>query len=221
MRYGFNEKGLMKAIKYAIYSILYLSLFIVPFILFGGQVEAFSAVFLVGDTQDSVVILVAALLLAGDPVLPTPSSVVATLLAARIGFLPAAVVNGLALSLACVIGYGIGRGGSAALSQAGRGLPAPLVSWMQRYGLVAALLCRPIPVLAEASLILAGAARHAPVRLLAWCSATQIVLGTAYAFAGSGWGEERWNAAAILAGSVGIPLAAGVFVWVSAMLARP
>lgn len=207
-------------VKYIAIGILYLSAFIVPFILFGGYFDAFAHAYISGSASDGIVSLVAGLLLAGDPVLPTPSSVVATLLAARIGFLPAAAVNGLALSAACWLGYAIGRGGGAALARTGRGLPAPFVAWVQRYGLVATLLCRPVPVLAEASLILAGAARHEPVRLLAWCSLTQIALGAAYAYAGSGWGEGEWDTAAVLAGSVGIPVAAALFVWLSVMLAQ-
>ncbi|MEQ8405441.1 MAG: VTT domain-containing protein [Oceanicaulis sp.] len=206
--------------KYFAFSLLFLALFIVPFILFGDDMERFAQAFLPGDSGDAMVILVAALLLAGDPVLPTPSSVVATLLGARIGFLPAALVNGVALSLACAVGYGVGRSGGAGLARAGRGLPPGFAAWVRRYGLVAALLCRPVPVLAEASLILAGAARHEPVRLLAWCAVTQMALGAAYAYAGSGWGEGRWDAAAILAGSVGIPVAAGLAVAVSLFLSR-
>ena len=205
-------------LKYIFLSALYLSAFVVPFILFGGHFESFARTYLSGDASVAMMSVVAGLLLAGDPVLPTPSSVVATLLAARIGFLPAAAVNGLALSAACWFGYLIGRGGGAALARAGRGLPAPFVVWVQKYGLVAALLCRPVPVLAEASLILAGAARHKPVRLLTWCSVTQVVLGAAYAYAGSGWGSGRWDTVAVLAGSVGIPVAAAAIVWLSVVL---
>ncbi|MBO6527960.1 VTT domain-containing protein [Erythrobacter sp.] len=204
-------------LKYAGFSILYLSLFIIPFVLFGKQIETSWGAFFRSNSNDTIVAFVAGLLLAGDPVLPTPSSVIATLLATRIGFWPAALVNGLALSAACLIGYAIGWGGGGALSQRGISLPAEFVAWVQRYGLVAVLLCRPVPVLAEASLILAGAARHEPVKLLVWCCATQLILGLAYAFAGSGWGNDRWDSTAILAGSVGIPVTAAVIVLVSVL----
>ncbi|WP_298468553.1 VTT domain-containing protein [uncultured Erythrobacter sp.] len=204
-----------QTLKYSGYAALYLSLFIIPFILFGKQIEEFAQVFLTGNGGDHVVTFVAALLLAGDPVLPTPSSVIATLLATRIGFLPAALVNGLSLSAACVIGYVIGRSGGEAFAKMGRTLPAGFVEWVRRHGLIATLLCRPVPVLAEASLILAGAAQHEPRRLLAWCCMTQMILGAAYAFAGSGWGEGQWNGTAILIGSVGIPVAAAFIVFCS------
>lgn len=205
----------IQAFKYTGFALFYLSLFIIPFILFGKQVEEFAQVFLTDNEKDGIVTLVAALLLAGDPILPTPSSVVATLLATRIGFVPAALVNGLSLSAACFVGYAIGRSGSEVFSKTGRHLPDGFVTWVQRHGLVATLLCRPVPVLAEASLILAGAARHEPWRLLAWCCSTQMILGAAYAFAGSGWGQGQWNSMAILFGSFGIPVIAALSVFVT------
>lgn len=207
-------------LKYTLNSALFFSVLIAPFVLFGERMEDFTRSFLQGSDADLPAMLLAGALLAGDPVLPTPSSVVATLLAARTGFGPAAVVNALALSLASVFGYFLGRGGGAAMARFGHGLPAGFVDWVGRHGLVAVLLCRPVPVLAEASLILAGAAGHEPRRLLAWCCITQTMLGIIYAFVGSGWGEGRWDSAAIFAGSVGIPLVAAAIVGASILLAR-
>ena len=203
------------ALKYSGHTVLYLSLFIIPFVLFGNLFEEFAQVFLNSGNSDAAVTFVAALLLAGDPVLPTPSSVVATLLATRIGLIPAAIVNGAALSAACILGYIIGRFGAGAFARHGKRLPQGFVEWVKRHGLVATLLCRPVPVLAEASLIMAGAAKHEPVRLLGWCCVTQMALGAAYAFAGSGWGNGEWNSLAILVGSVGIPVIAALVVFVS------
>lgn len=197
-------------------SVLFLFLFIIPFLLFGRSMEEFARSFLETDGNDGLAMLVAGALLAGDPVLPTPSSVIATLLAAKTGFWAAAIVNSVSLSLACVIGFALGRGGGAAMASVGHGLPSGFVDWVGRHGLVAVMLCRPVPVLAEASLILAGAARHEPQRLLTWCCLSQVVLGFTYAFAGSGWGQGGWNNAAILAGSVGIPLIAALVIVVSA-----
>lgn len=199
-------------------AMLFLGALIAPFLLFGAQFEVFARHLLAGPGSDGLAIAVAGLLLAGDPVLPTPSSLVATLLAAKVGFVAAAITNAASLSLACVLGYWLGRGGGHALRRVGRDLPPGLVRWIQRGGLMAVLLCRPVPVLAEASLILAGAAGHEPRRLLAWCCATQVLLGTAYAYAGSGWGHGEWHGAAVFAGSVLIPLGGAAIVGVSMLL---
>lgn len=206
--------------RYVLFSTLFLSLFIVPFLLFGQSIEAFAKSQFDGRLNDGAAMLLAGTLLAADPVLPTPSSIVATLLAAKVGFVPAAIVNALALSLACIFGYWLGRGGSRTFSLLGRRLPAGFANWVQKYGLVAVLLCRPVPVLAEASLILAGAANHKPGRLLAWCCVTQTALGTAYAYSGSGWGEGRWDDVALFTGAVLIPIAGAVVVAISLLLSR-
>jgi membrane protein DedA with SNARE-associated domain len=201
-------------------SLLFLSLFIIPFVLLGQRTEEFARSFLENDGNDKLAMLVAGALLAGDPVLPTPSSVVGTMLAAKTGFWPAALVNAFSLSLACVIGFALGRGGGAAMARVGRDFPPEFVDWVRRHGLVAVLLCRPVPVLAEASLILAGAAKHEPRRLLLWCSILQTCLGVTYAFVGSGWGQGSWDNVAIIVGSVGIPVLAAIIVAISISLTR-
>lgn len=207
-----------KSLKYAMISALFLSLLIVPYLVFGATIEAFAVRFFDSGASNAFAMLVAGALLASDPVLPIPSSVIATLLATKVGFWPAGLVNAVSLSLACVFAYVLGRGGGAALERLGRTLPPGFARWTERHGLVAVLLCRPVPVLAEASLILAGAAGHEPRRLLGWSALTQVALGFAYAFAGSGWGAGEWNTAAILAGSVGIPVLSALIVLV---LIRP
>lgn len=193
-------------------SVLFLSLFIIPYLLFGHRVETFARSLIEKDGDDGLAMLVAGALLAGDPVLPTPSSMVATLLAAKVGFWPAAIVNSISLSLGCGFGFALGRVSGEVLARTGRRLPAGFVEWVQRHGVLAVLICRPVPVLAEASLIVAGAARHEPRLLLAWCCASQVLLGAAYAFAGSGWGSGEWNSVAVLFGSVVIPLVGAAIV---------
>lgn len=198
--------------KHVVLSALFLSSFIIPFVVFGHTLEQFARAFLAKDQDDLMAMLLAGSLLAADAVLPTPSSVIATLLAAKTGFWPAALVNAFSLSLGCVVAFLLGRGGGAAMARTGRALPPGFVDWVQRHGLVAVLLCRPVPVLAEASLIVAGAARHEPRLLLAWCCASQTLLGVAYAFAGSGWGSGHWNNFAVLFGAVVAPLSGAAIV---------
>ncbi len=210
----------IKAARMALYTALFLSLFIVPFLFFGASLEAYSVAFFTTDAQAEAAMAVSFVLLAGDPVLPTPSSVIATLLAGKVGFGMAALINAIALSLASVIGYGLGRSGGKALHRVGRGLPKGFVDWIERNGLIAVLLCRPVPVLSEASLVIAGAARYPARSLLIWCCVLQSLLGIAYAFAGSGWGRHEWDSVAVLAGSVGLPMAGAFIVVFAARGAR-
>ena len=212
MRVVTTARALMRYAGYILSGMLFLSVFIVPFLVFGTPLESFARTALESERADFAAAAVAFVLLAGDPFLPTPSSVIATLLAARIGFVGGAMVNAAALSVACILGYALGRVGGWAMSRTGRRLPRGFSDWVGRHGLIAVLLCRPVPVLAEASLVIAGAAGHPARRLLLWCCAVQSVLGIAYAFAGSGWGRGDWDEVAVMAGSVGVPLLGAIVV---------
>ncbi len=188
------------------------SLFIVPFLLFGSSVERFSRGYFDGGHESWASMLMGGSLLAADPVLPVPSSIVATLLAARVGFAAAAITNAVALSLGCVFGYYLGRSGGWVWQRGGRTIPEGFARWVRRYGIAAVVLCRPVPILAEASLMIAGAAKVEIRPLLAWCVLTQVALGAAYAFAGSGWGNDRWDGWAVFAGAVALPALGGAVV---------
>lgn len=209
-----------RVVVVVVVTILFLLPFLVPFLIFGEALERFVRALLTGPAADWLAMLVAGVLLAGDAVLPTPSSVVATLLATKVGFWSAAVVNAVALSIAAAVGYALGRAGGAGLDRVRRGLPPGFAAWVRRHGLVAVLLCRPVPVLSEASLVLAGAARADARPLLIWCTVLQSALGLAYAYAGSGWGQGRIDATAIVTGAVLLPLGAAVVAGMVAFVAR-
>ena len=196
-------------------TIAFLTAFILPFVIFGDWLERFSEGLATPDVGDGFAMLAAFLLLAGDPVLPTPSSIVATLVAAKVGFAEGFVVNLAGLSVACVFGYWLGRTGGWALDRTALHLPRGLIDWIARHGLVAVLLCRPVPVLAEASLVLAGAAGYPAKRLLAWACAVQIPVA-----AGSGWGSGEWITPAILVGTVGVPIAGALALVVAMKLSH-
>ncbi len=187
-------------------------LFIVPFLLFGPWFEEATRAFFERGHQPGVMMAFAGVLLAADPVLPIPSSVIATLLAAEVGLVPAAITNSVALSLACVFGYYVGRSGGWAWERSGRTIPDGFAHWVRRYGIAAVLLCRPVPILAEASLMIAGAAQVKARPLLIACVLTQVALGTAYAFAGSGWGTDQWNGLAVFLGAIALPTLGGIVV---------
>ena len=93
--------------------------------------------------------LVGAGVLACDVLLPIPSSIVATLLGARLGLAWGFAWGVLGLSAGHALGYGIGR---LVPARATAELPA-----LSTFPLV--LLTRPVPVLAEAAAIGAGALR--------------------------------------------------------------
>lgn len=118
---------------------------------------------------------VGAALLAADVVLPLPSSLVGTMLGARLGLaagFAAAFAGLMAGQLAAfALARRVGAGRSAELPQA----PA----------LAVLFLSRPVPVLAEAVVIAAGAARLDWPRFLLGCTAGNAVYAAALALNGS------------------------------------
>ncbi len=88
-------------------------------------------------------------LLAADILLPVPSSIVGTMLGARLGFLAGVGWTWCGLMLASLLGYG-----------AGRLLPVRTTTDLpQLPSLLVLFLSRPVPVLAEAASFTAGAGR--------------------------------------------------------------
>ena len=127
-------------------------------------------------------------LLVVDVVLPVPSSVVMLAHGALFGVVPGAALSLLGRTGNAVVGVLIGRGAGGFLgrrtvrragSDGGRG--ARLV---RRWGLTAVVLTRPVPVLAESTLVAAGAMGLRPVRVIGAAVVGALPEAVLYAVAG-------------------------------------
>lgn len=126
-------------------------------------------------------------LLAGDVVLPVPSSLVSVFAGAAFGWLKGAVVIWIGMSLGCVAGYALGVSagrllalrvvGEAELSRAGR--------LFERLGPAALIVTRAVPVLAEAGTLAAGAARMPLPRFMVSTGLANAAVAAAYAGVGA------------------------------------
>ena len=206
----------------AIVAIGLLLLFVLlPYLFFGSAIEHWSARHLTGASLS--VSGAGVFLLALDVVLPVPSSVVATAMGAWLGAGAGTLVNAIGLTLGCVIGLAVGRGAApAARRLLGGDGQAGFEAWVARYGIAALILCRPVPVLAEASVIALGAGRGRIGPLLAAALLADLALGAVYAFAGAARGPEALPGAPALAAAVLLPALAALFVWrMAARLAAP
>lgn len=179
----------------------------VPAVVAGPGWEARVARALEASTEPAAVGAVVVALLALDTVLPVPSSIVATAAGQRLGFVGGALVVAVGLCTGNAIGYAIGRTaavrplgvvvGRAALARARR-------AFVARPGMAALALTRPVPLLSEATVVLAGAARAPLAATAAACGLANAGLAAAYAAMGS---AAHGDAAIPLgmAGSVGVP----------------
>lgn len=143
--------------RWAIVWAILLGLVLIPFFLFESELNAFAARVTQGGTAAWVAGLSIFGLLALDVVLPVPSSIVSTAAGVLLGFWAGAAIVWTGMTVACLFGYALGaRASGAARRFVGEDGLRRAGALMQRYGDYAIVLCRPVPVLAEASVIFAG-----------------------------------------------------------------
>lgn len=161
---------------------------IVPFLLFEDRILAWIPWLLEALRARPAVgasLLVA--LMAGDVVLPVPSSLVSVSAGAAFGWRAGAAMIWLGMTLGCLFGYALGGSagrllmvrlvGEAELARA-RGLFADA-------GPLGLVVTRAVPVLAEASLLAAGAARMPFASFLISTSLANAAVAIAYALVGA------------------------------------
>jgi uncharacterized membrane protein YdjX (TVP38/TMEM64 family) len=138
-------------------------------------------------------------LLALDVVLPIPSSIVIALMGARLGFFEAWLGAWLGLTVGNLVGYGIGR------------------FWPQKWvpdipespTLVMLALSRPVPVLAEALAIAAGATRAHIMHALVACATGNAIYAGILAANGAALLAADWTGPGLI-----LPLFLPVIAWV-------
>ncbi|SLN22840.1 TVP38/TMEM64 family protein [Roseisalinus antarcticus] len=163
-----------------------LAAILVPFALWGDQLESFALRLIDGaDPAAMAGVVVGALAL--DVVLPLPSSVIATASGAVLGLWPGALAGWAGLTLGCVGGYLLGRLGNAALVAriVKPAAQARAEEAFARSGPGLLLLARAVPVLAEASVVTAGALRMPFGPFLATTTLANLVIALAYAAIGA------------------------------------
>ena len=134
---------------------------IVPFLLWEEPLLAWSRALLAVPGGRAAVATVVVILLCGDLFLPVPSSFVSAGAVALLGPALGAFAIWFGMSLGAVIGFGLGRSGGVAVARrvVGERELGRAERLMQRFGAWVVVLCRGVPVLAEASTLLAGTAR--------------------------------------------------------------
>ncbi|MEM7417914.1 MAG: VTT domain-containing protein [Gemmatimonadota bacterium] len=147
--------------RWVIVSAVVLGLILIPFGLVGASLDAWSLSVL--DALDSRALIAAFVvgILALDVLLPVPSSIVSTLAGAALGWPLGTAASAIGMSLGCGLGYVLGaRGGRPSIVRwVGEVETARFDTLMDRHGSWTLVLCRAVPVMAEASVLLAGAAR--------------------------------------------------------------
>ena len=165
---------------------LLIGLVLLPFFLFEAQFNALAAQITQSGTSRSVAAAGIFALLALDIFLPVPSSIVSTGAGVILGFGQGAAVVWGGMMAGCLIGYGTGvRAASTARRITGAESLTRAEALMRRYGDLAIVLCRPVPVLAEASVVFAGIVRARFARFAALSAISNLGIALGYAAFGA------------------------------------
>ncbi|MGH1342487.1 MAG: TVP38/TMEM64 family protein [Nannocystales bacterium] len=191
---------------------------LVPFALWGDAFEAYGASLLDSATPSASLALILIALLAGDLVLPIPSSLLAVGVGAVFGTAAGATIITLGLSFGGWVGYELGRSaGRAGVSRwVDDAQRQRLEAFGEKHGLALLVALRAVPVLAEASVLVAGTSGMPRMRVLAATTLANLAIALVYAAAGSIASDLGSLELAAMAG-VGLP---GIAMLLSARL-RP
>ena len=182
---------------------------VVPFLLLGDQIAHLTPSLWNGDQPRPLVAAGGFLLLAADVVLPVPSTVVIAAMGQLLGSLRATMIAAGGLTLGCIIGYWLGRvlGSDFACRAMGEEDFSALAKLLDRYGVVVLAACRPVPVLAEVSVIAAGVAEISAYKVLFVTTFANIGFAAIYAALGAN-AESMTGFLLAVAAALGMPLAA-------------
>lgn len=180
--------------RWLIVGALALAAILVPFAVLGRAIDGWTDAFLLTAAgHPALTSAVLGGLLASDIVLPVPSSVVSTACGWTLGAGRGLLVSLAGMTVSCVAGFAIGRvlGAGAVARFVGRAEMERVAALNRRYGGWIVILARPVPVLAEASVLLAGLGEMSWRRFLAL--ATLSNLGVSAVYAGVGATAVRAN----------------------------
>jgi len=157
--------------------------------LFFGEMEQFSNEMLVrvGHNRPQYALASFAVLVS-DIVLPVPSSIVMYLNGLFLGAFTGFSLSMVSVVCSALIGYFIGRGSSAALRSK---LDRVSDDILKKYGYLAILITRGIPVLSESVCIVCGYNRYGLKRYMLWNFLGYVPVCAIYAYAGSVSGSKE------------------------------
>jgi len=184
---------------------LVLAIPVVPFLVFGESLEARMESWLDATLPKTVVAAWVMGLLAIDVFLPVPSSIVSTFAASQLGFWLGTAVSWVGMTFGAVLAFALARvfGRRLALWLSGEEDLAWTDVLSRRFGPMVLVLARPVPVFAEASVLVMGTTALPWRRLLIAVGLSNLGIAAAYAALG-----DRVRLPIALGASIALPLLA-------------
>jgi uncharacterized membrane protein YdjX (TVP38/TMEM64 family) len=193
------------------------ALILIPFFLFESYFTALGERIARGEVPFTAAVATIGVLLALDVLLPVPSSIVSAAAGVLLGFWVGTLVVWVGMTVSCFLAYLIGaRSSSLARRIVGDGGLQRARELSDRYGDLAIVLCRPVPVVAEASVLFAGVMHVPAARFLRVCALANVGVAAVYAAIGA-W---AMSVDSFLLAFLGAMAAPGL-AWVAARLFLP
>lgn len=177
----------MSAVKWSAVALVLFGLILIPFMVWGDAVDAWVESRSWAPSDPLVPSLTIAALLTLDGLLPVPSSLLSTLLGALLGAVAGTAVGTIAMTAGVLTSYWLGRLGGKPLARKllGEQEIQRVSDWLAEHGILALAICRPIPVLAEASIVVAGSAGMRVMPVLATTFLANLGISAIYASVGA------------------------------------
>ncbi len=190
----------------------------VPFVLLGWwlepAIESFANAAAAMPLWQSAAVTIFGLAI--DIFLPVPSSVLLTLAGQSLGAVQGTIAGWVGLNLSAAIGYWTSRKYGPAVIDRFSSTDAvadvqQLRDWPVWWALVA---CRPLPILAEASVLIAGVNRVGPMNFWPPVLIANLVIAVAYSWLGEFSAKHDWFVSAVVVSMVLPVMFVGVrYVW--------
>jgi uncharacterized membrane protein YdjX (TVP38/TMEM64 family) len=175
------------AVRWSVFVVLLLAFILVPFVLLEGRMNELVQHTLQSNASLAWITLAVVAFLLADIVLPVPSSFVLSTTGYLLGTGVGAAVGFVGLTCASLAGYALGRYAGGPLTQriVGRAQLERFAELSRRHGDLLLVAFRAMPVLAEATTILAGISRLPPLRFMIVVSVGNAVVALVYAWIGA------------------------------------
>lgn len=180
---------------------------LVPFLAFGARLDHLVAGWLDPPPSRPILAALEVGVLAADLLLPVPSSMVATLGGAELGVVVGTLCGWLGMTAGAAAGWWFGRTTSrralARLEDADRDR---LLDRQRRFGPLAIVLSRPLPLVAEAAAILAGATGMRLADFLLAAGSGNLAIALVWSIAGAA-GRQADSLQWAVVASLAVPVA--------------
>lgn len=152
--------------------------------------------------------LVLSAMLASDILLPIPSSLASVACGFSLGFWGGTLASFVGMTLSTLAGYGLGYMASGASTRwIGEREKILMAGFFERYGVWVLLALRPVPMLAETSVLFSGLVRQPFPKVMGMTALGNLTVSAVYAAIGT-WGKDTnsffpaFGAAMLVAGAL-------------------